>query len=61
MASEIKNLKENDDDLRIAPMNIEAEQAILASLLSRNSAYERISDFLKPIKESYRLSLNKQH
>jgi len=48
MASEIKNLKENDDDLRIAPMNIEAEQAILASLLSRNSAYERISDFLKP-------------
>ena len=29
-------------------MNLEAEQALLASLLTSNSVYERISDFLKP-------------
>jgi len=48
MASEIKNFKTKDNDLRIAPMNIEAEQALLAALLTSNSVYERISDFLKP-------------
>ena len=29
-------------------MNVEAEQALLAALLTNNSAYEHISDFLKP-------------
>jgi replicative DNA helicase len=29
-------------------MNIEAEQALLAALLTSNSVYERISDFLRP-------------
>ena len=47
MPSEIKKFKENDKDLRIVPMNIEAEQALLAALLTSNSVYERISDFLK--------------
>ena len=48
MTSEIKKFKENEKDLRILPMNIEAEQALLASLLTSNSVYERISDFLRP-------------
>ena len=48
MPTEIKKFKENDKDLRIVPMNIEAEQALLAALLTSNSVYERISDFLKP-------------
>ena len=48
MTSEIKKFKENEKDLRIAPMNIEAEQALLAALLTSNSVYERISDFLRP-------------
>jgi replicative DNA helicase len=48
MTSEIKKFKENEKDLRILPMNIEAEQALLAALLTSNSVYERISDFLKP-------------
>ena len=48
MTSEIKKLQENEKDLRVVPMNIEAEQAILASLLTNNIAYEKISDFLKP-------------
>ena len=48
MAGEIKKLKEDEKNLRIVPMHIEAEQALLAALLTSNSVYERISDFLKP-------------
>ena len=48
MTSEIKKFKENEKDLRILPMNIEAEQALLAALLTSNSVYEKISDFLRP-------------
>ena len=48
MASEIKKFKDNEKDLRIVPHYIEAEQALLAALLTSNSVYERISDFLKP-------------
>lgn len=33
---------------RIAPHNIEAEQALLGALLINNEAYDRVSDFLKP-------------
>ena len=36
MTSEIKKFKENEKDLRILPMNIEAEQALLAALLNSN-------------------------
>ena len=39
---------EDSKDLRILPMNLEIEQALLASLLTDNKVYERISDFLKP-------------
>jgi len=48
MGSEIKKFKDNEKDLRIVPHYIEAEQALLAALLTSNSVYERISDFLKP-------------
>ena len=48
MTSEIKKIKEEDKNLRIVPMDIEAEQALLAALLTNNTAYEKISDFLKP-------------
>ena len=48
MASEIKKFKENEKDLRIAPSNVEAEQALIASILTSNSVYEHISDFLRP-------------
>jgi replicative DNA helicase len=48
MTSEIKKFKENEKELRILPMNIEAEQALLAALLTSNSVYEKISDFLRP-------------
>jgi replicative DNA helicase len=33
---------------RMAPHNIEAEQALLGAILVNNAAYERVSDFLKP-------------
>ena len=48
MSSELKKFKSNEKDLTIVPMNVEAEQALLAALLTNNSAYEHISDFLKP-------------
>ena len=50
MVTQIKKIeKENDSkDLRILPMNLEAEQALLAALLTDNKMYERIADFLKP-------------
>ena len=48
MATEVKNIKEANKDLQILPMNLEAEQALLASLLTDNKSYEAISDFLKP-------------
>ena len=34
--------------VRIAPHNIEAEQALLGAMLVNNDAYDRVSDFLKP-------------
>ena len=48
MTSEIKKFKENEKDLRISPSNVEAEQALLAAILTSNSVYEHISDFLRP-------------
>ena len=48
MITQIKKIKEEEKDLRILPMNLEAEQALLASLLTNNKTYEKISDFLGP-------------
>lgn len=36
------------DVLRPAPANVEAEHALLGTLLMRNSAFDKVSDFLKP-------------
>ena len=47
MITEVKKIKNNEEELRILPMNIEAEQALIASLLTDNKAYEKVSDFLK--------------
>ena len=47
MITQIKKIKEEEKDLRILPMNLEAEQALLASLLTNNKTYEKISDFLR--------------
>ena len=33
---------------REAPVNLEAEQALLAAILASNHAYERVADFLRP-------------
>ena len=48
MITQIKKIKEEEKDLRILPMNLEVEQALLASLLTNNKTYEKISDFLGP-------------
>ncbi|MCG6858073.1 MAG: replicative DNA helicase [Salaquimonas sp.] len=38
----------NETTYRMAPHNIEAEQALLGAILVNNDAYYRVSDFLKP-------------
>ncbi|MCC2097111.1 MAG: replicative DNA helicase, partial [Hyphomicrobiales bacterium] len=38
---------QNEETYRLAPHNIEAEQALLGAILVNNEAYDRISDFLK--------------
>ena len=35
-------------DFRSSPANLEVEQALLGAILVNNSAYDRVSDFLKP-------------
>ena len=47
LITEIKKIKEEEKNLRILPMNLEAEQALLASLLTDNKTYEKVSDFSK--------------
>src|ERR1700738_196507 len=37
-----------DPAFRLAPLNIEAEQALLGAILVNNDAFDRVSDFLKP-------------
>ena len=37
----------NDVAFRVAPHNIEAEQALLGAILINNDAYDRVSDFLQ--------------
>ncbi|MCA0401469.1 MAG: replicative DNA helicase [Proteobacteria bacterium] len=36
------------ETLRLAPHNLEAEQALLGAILVNNEAYDRVSDFLQP-------------
>jgi replicative DNA helicase len=38
----------NEPAFRLAPHNIEAEQALLGSILVNNDAFDRVSDFLRP-------------
>ena len=40
--------QDNEIAYRVAPHNIEAEQALLGAILVNNEAYDRVSDFLKP-------------
>jgi replicative DNA helicase len=37
-----------EEPLRLAPHNIEAEQALLGAIMVHNEAYDRVSDFLRP-------------
>jgi len=51
MAEAVRQLHPNDqqEDLyRLAPQNIEAEQALLGAILVNNEAFYRVSDFLEP-------------
>ena len=48
MAEAAKKLAAVETTYRIAPQNIEAEQALLGAILVNNDAYYRVSDFLKP-------------
>ena len=49
MTSRVTPLREpNPELLRIPPYNTEAEQALLGAILINNTAYLRVSEFLKP-------------
>ncbi len=50
MCAEIANFPESSErrEARLPPANMEAEQALLATLLANNLAYEKVSDFLRP-------------
>ena len=39
---------QSEEALRLAPHNIEAEQALLGAIMVHNEAYDRVSDFLRP-------------
>ena len=46
-ASRITPLREPDlTQLPVAPINTEAEQALLGAILVNNAAYQRVSEFL---------------
>ena len=47
MAEAAPRLVTNETTYRMAPHNIEAEQALLGAILVNNDAYYRVSDFLK--------------
>ena len=44
----IARLETATSDYRVAPQNIEAEQALLGAILVNNEAFYRVSDFLEP-------------
>ena len=46
--SSVRKLAELAPTYRIAPHNIEAEQALLGAILVNNEAFYRVSDFLEP-------------
>lgn len=48
MAEAVKKLETQDIAYRIAPHNMEAEQALLGAIMVNNDAYYRVSDFLNP-------------
>ncbi|MGE0232818.1 MAG: replicative DNA helicase [Flavobacteriaceae bacterium] len=43
-----QNTGQNEPDYRLAPHNLEAEQALIGAILVNNDAFFRISDFLRP-------------
>ncbi len=45
----IARLEAVTPDYRVAPNNIDAEQALLGAILVNNDAYYRVSDFLEPV------------
>ena len=47
-ASPLARHSGQDAGFRVAPHNIEAEQALLGAILINNDAFDRVSDFLKP-------------
>jgi replicative DNA helicase len=44
----VARLEETDREYRLAPSNVEAEQALIGAILVNNEAYYRVSDFLLP-------------
>ncbi|MCG6122118.1 MAG: replicative DNA helicase [Microvirga sp.] len=44
----VAQLDNNEPEYRVAPHNIDAEQALLGAILVNNEAYYRVSDFLLP-------------
>ena len=46
--SNVRKLPEPAAPLRVAPQNLEAEQALLGAILINNDAFYRVSDFLEP-------------
>jgi replicative DNA helicase len=46
--STVRKLPDATPQYRLAPHNIEAEQALLGAILVNNEAYYRVSDFLEP-------------
>ncbi|WP_029029754.1 replicative DNA helicase [Salinarimonas rosea] len=44
----VARLDEPDREYRLAPSNVEAEQALIGAVLVNNEAYYRVSDFLLP-------------
>src|SRR5215217_4157375 len=49
MAENVRRLRpEEDKSFRLAPHNVEAEQALLGAILVNNEAFYRVSDFLLP-------------
>lgn len=48
MADSVPRIGREEKSYRVAPHNIEVEQALLGAILVNNDAYYRVSDFLQP-------------
>ncbi|GLQ18132.1 replicative DNA helicase [Maritalea porphyrae] len=44
----VQQLHPQEEEYRLAPHNVEAEQALLGAILVNNEAFDRVSDFLLP-------------